>query len=151
MGQQLFAVVLTSFILVLFLNIRRVPAVDVGVVDGAVVVTLRGWDVLYCCRRRVAVPLDAVAGVCVSRRDLVPAEGMRLPGTSIRGVIRAGSYGTGAARDFWDVRKADEVLVIQMKPECADYRRIVLEVAEPRAEALRLRPMLGAAPLPISA
>jgi hypothetical protein len=55
----------------------------------------------------------------------------------------AGSYGTGDKRDFWLVRKADELLVIELRPGAA-YRRIVLEVSDPHAEALRLRPELGA-------
>jgi len=106
------------------------------------VVELHGWDAFYCCRRRVEVPINEVEGVGVYARERVPAQGLRWPGTSLPGVIRAGSFGFRSARDFWDVRKGQEVLVVALKPD-AEYRRIVLEVPDPRDEMLKLRPVLG--------
>src|SRR5438270_8317223 len=88
--------------------------------------------------------------VCVSRRDLVPAEGLRLPGTSMGRVIRAGSFGTGDARDFWDVRGAETVLVIECKAGAAEYRRLVLQVPDAHEQALKLRPVLGAVAMPLA-
>ena len=40
------------------------------------------------------------------------------------------------------VRKTEHVLVIELQPGAA-YRRLVLEVPDPHAEAIRLRPALG--------
>ena len=40
------------------------------------------------------------------------------------------------------MRKAQQVLVAELAPGAA-YRRIVLEVPDPHAEALRLRPLVG--------
>ena len=105
-------------------------------------VRMRGWDVLYCCRREVVVPLSALADVAVARREDVPAEGFRLPGTALPGVIRAGSYGNGDRRDFWDVRRGTQLLVIETKPGTHEYRRIVLEVPDAHDEMLRIRPVL---------
>jgi hypothetical protein len=65
-----------------------------------------------------------------------------MPGTSIPGVIHAGSYGVPGRQDFWDVRSAPQLLVIQLSDD-ARYRRIVLEVADPRETMLALRPALG--------
>ena len=130
-------------VLAALLSVRRPPNVRLRLDADQLVVELRGWDALYCCRRRVEIPIVQSAGVGVYDRSLVPATGLRLPGTSIPGVIRAGSYGRGDARDFWDVRKGAQVLVIQLKPGTS-YRRIVLEVDDPHAELLRLRPALGA-------
>lgn len=124
------------------LNVRRPANLRLRFDADRLVVELRGWDVLYCCRRTLEIPVAQAAGVGVYDRTSVPAQGLRLPGLSIPGVIRAGSYGTGAARDFWDVRKGAQVLVIQLRPG-ASYRRIVLEVDDPHAELLRLRPALG--------
>jgi hypothetical protein len=104
---------------------------------------INGWDAFFAVSRGWRIPLAAVEGVAVAARRLVPATGMRLPGTSWPGVIRAGFYGTGDKRDFWLVRKAEQLLVIQLRPGAA-YRRIVLEVPDPHAEALRLRPAVGA-------
>ena len=113
-------------------------------VDGdALVVRISGADALFSLSRGRRIPLSDVEGVAVAARHLLPATGLRLPGTSWPGVIRAGSYGTGANRDFWLVRKAEQLLVIELRPGAA-YRRIVLEVPDPRAEVLRLRPTVGA-------
>jgi hypothetical protein len=113
-------------------------------VDGDVLaVRIRGWDALFALSGGWRIPLPAIEGIAVAGRRLIPRTGLRLPGTSWPGVIRAGSYGVGDKRDFWLVRKAEHLLVIELRPGAA-YRRIVLEVADPHAEALRLRPAVGA-------
>lgn len=132
----------------LLLSTGRPARVTVPVDDDQVHVRLHGWDAVLCLRRQITVPVAAVDGVCVSRRDHVPAAGIRLPGTSIPGTIRAGSFGIGDRRDFWEVRRAQQLLVIQMTPGAAEYRRIVLEVSGPRAELGRVRPRLGPTVLP---
>ena len=150
-GAQLGALVIAVLVLLVVWNTRRPPVVTITVADDQLTVRMGGWDIVYCCRREVCVPLSAVEGVCVARRDAVPAQGLRLPGTGIPGVIRAGSFGSADERDFWDVRRAEQVLVIQMRPGMAEYRRIVVEVQDPHAEMLRLRPVVGAAVLPLPA
>ena len=49
-------------------------------------------------------------------------------------MIRAGYYGTGAQRDFWLTRRAEEVLVIELEPG-ERLRKPVLEVPDPRGTA----------------
>jgi hypothetical protein len=142
--------VVVLVVAMLMLNIRRPTNATVVVDRDEVNVRLGGWDVAFCLRRQITIPLGAVEGVCVGSRDLIPTEGLRLPGTSIPGIIRAGSFGTGDQRDFWDVRKAQNLLVVQMRPGAAEYRRIILEVPDPRAELARLRPLLGPAVLPLA-
>ena len=134
-----------------------VPIVIIGAVAlaigtaGRVTLTLDGdtlcvrlgtKDALLALRRELLIPVTSVKGVAVAPRRLVPQTGLRLPGTSLPGVIRAGSYGTGERRDFWLVRRAAQLLVIELEPG-QPYRRLVLEVPDPHAEALRLRPALG--------
>jgi len=149
-GSGLGALVVVVCLALLVWNTRRPAAVEIAVQDDQLIVRMLGWDVVYCCRRRVVIPVAAVAGVCVAPRDDVPAEGLRMPGASIRGVIRAGSFGSGDQRDFWDVRRAAQVLVIQLKPGAAEFRRIVVEVPDAHSEMMRLRPILGATLLPQS-
>jgi hypothetical protein len=121
----------------------RPSRLSIDVEDGALCIRMHGADGFLSLRRQLCVPLAEVEGVAVAPRRLVPATGLRFPGTSFPGVIRAGSYGVGATRDFWLVRKAQQVLVFELAPG-ATYRRIVLEVPDPHAEALRLRPLVGA-------
>ena len=149
-GAALGVVFVIALLALLVWNTRRPAALDISVRDDRLVVRMLGWDVIYCCRREVSVPVAAVEGVCVARRESVPAKGLRVPGTSIPGVIRAGSYGSGDERDFWDVRRGEDVLVVQLRPGADEYRRLVLEVRDPHSEMLRLRPILGAAVLPLA-
>jgi hypothetical protein len=67
---------------------------------------------------------------------------VRLPGTEIPGFIRAGSFGRGPTREFWDVRRGESVLVIQTTA-AAPYARLVLEVDDPAGKAAWLRSELG--------
>lgn len=66
-------------------------------------------------------------GVAVAPLARVPREGLRLPGTALPGVIRAGSYGLRPERDLWDVRNPEQVLCIELARD-APYRRLILQV-----------------------
>jgi hypothetical protein len=130
-------------LLALLLATRLPTRVDITVKDDAVRIRPGRLDGVLALRKQLRFPLNQVQGVAAVARQQVPATGVRLPGTSFPGLIRCGSFGTGAGRDFWLVRRPNEVLVIQLAPGAA-YRRIVLEVPDPHAEALRLQPLLGA-------
>ncbi|MGH8888543.1 MAG: hypothetical protein ACRDV3_02135 [Acidothermaceae bacterium] len=117
--------------------------VDVDLADGQLTVRMRGLDMLLAFRRTVKVPLDHVRGVVVQHRDRVPQIGMYFPGIAVPGVLYAGAFGLGDERSFWSARRAERLLRIECRPG-AEFRRIVLEVADPTELAGRLRPVLGA-------
>lgn len=119
------------------------PSVDVGVTEQELTVRMRGLDMLLGFRRTLKVPLDHVRGVVVQHRDRVPQIGMYFPGIAVPGVLYAGAFGLGDERSFWHVRRAERLLRIECQPG-AEFRRIVLQVAEPTELAGRLRPVLGA-------
>jgi hypothetical protein len=144
----MFAAALPGLVMVLlvgalFAGARTASRIDVAVVNDDLVVRIRGKDRLFALSRGTVIPLSSVAGVAVAPRSSVPAKGLRLPGTGIPGILRAGSYGTGAKRDFWLVRRAKEVLVIELQPG-QPYRRLVLEMPDAHATCLRIRPATGA-------
>jgi hypothetical protein len=117
--------------------------VDVTVEGDALVVRPRGLDVLWCFRRRVVVPLAAVALVRAVPRHAVPRAGFRRPGTAVPRVIVAGSYGSGDNRTFWDLRRARRVLLISCRLG-SEYKALVLEVPDPDGTADRLNASLVA-------
>lgn len=121
---------------------RRPSKLELNVVDDNLVLRISGRDALYALSRGMTIPLTSVQGIAMFPRRLVPATGLRLPGTGIPGLLRAGSYGVGASRDFWLVRCGEEVLVIVLQPG-EPYRRLVLEMPNARAECLRLRTSTG--------
>jgi hypothetical protein len=142
-GALIGPLIATAIIVALLATATRPSPLSIDVEGETLSIRIHGHDGVLTLHRELRIPLTQVEGVAVAARRLVPATGMRLPGTGIPGVIRAGSYGVGSSRDFWLVRKAQQVLVFELAPG-APYRRIVLEVPDPHAEALRLRPLLGA-------
>lgn len=132
-----------GLLVVVVVGARRPSGIRLDVEDQTLVVRIIGKDAFYAMCRTLRLPLDSVKGAAASPRRLVPETGLRLPGTGIPGILRAGSYGTGGKRDFWLARRAENVLVIELEPG-APYRRLVLEVPDPNAEAVRLRPLIGA-------
>jgi len=141
LGTEIFSIVVAGIVGLMLLNARRAPELTIDTSDGCIVIRLHGWDVLYCFRRRIVLALQSVESVYVSRLDLIPIEGLRWPGTGFPGLIRAGSYRTATARDFWDVRTGHEALVIETRPG-GEFRRVILELADARSEALRLRSLV---------
>jgi hypothetical protein len=134
--------VVLAGVVALLMQAGRAARVTLAVDGQTLSVVLGSWDALFCLQRRLVLPLSGIEGVAVASKRVVPRTGLRLPGTGLPGVIRAGSYGTGARRDFWDVRRGDTYLVLELAPGSA-YRRVVLEVPDPHAEALRLRLAVG--------
>lgn len=132
-----------AFVVFLFAGTRSPARIDVTVEEGSLTVRLHGKDVLYAFSRGLTVALSSVQDVAVCDRDTVRPTGPRLPGTGLPGLLLAGSFGRGAERDFWLVRRAATVLVITLKPK-GPYRRLVLQVPDPQADYAALRPVLGA-------
>jgi hypothetical protein len=136
------AVIVLGLLVLLLAGMRTPSPIELAVEGSALRIRLTGKDALYALSRGLTVPLSAVrAASAVPNRD-VQRTGLRLPGTNLPGVLRAGSYGTGSRRDLWLVRRAPELLVIELHPG-QRYRRVVLQVPDPHAEAARLRAALG--------
>jgi hypothetical protein len=54
--------------------------------------------------------------------------GLRMPGTRVPGLVRAGSFTSHGRRVFWDVRRREAAVTIQLRDE--DYDEIVVQVAD---------------------
>jgi len=119
------------------------PRIQVTVSPDALLIEPEGLDVFWTVRRRVTIPIAAIESVRVVRRDQAPRPGIRLPGTYFPGLIVAGSFGTGANRAFWDVRRGQYVLLITCGPG-SDYSTVVLEVRDPHSVAQRAQTVLPA-------
>jgi hypothetical protein len=137
------AVLVVGLMVLLVLGTRAPSRVELEVVAQELVLRIYGRDAFYALSRGMTIPLASVQGIAVAPQGSVPRTGLRLPGTSLPGRLRAGSYGSRPRRDFWLVRTTDTVLVVELQPG-EPYRRLVLEVPDPRALCLRLRPKTGA-------
>ena len=112
--------------------------VEISIEGDKAVFTVQGWDKLWSLRSRLEVPL---AHVRDAHADPSPAmgwfQGLKLLGTDVPNVFRAGTFYQDHGWVFWDVRHPGRVIVVKLRDERS--QRLVVEVADPAAEVGRLR------------
>ena len=108
---------------------------------------------LWAFKDSIQIPL---ASIEIARIDAARAragpEGVRNPGTSIAGVIRAGTYKAGVSRTFWDVHNPDHAISIKLKSSqdlfagVEDrYDELIVEVTDPAETVERINRALSEA------
>lgn len=107
-----------------------VPMVDLSIVGDTLVLHVEGADKLWALRSSLEIPLRHVAGV---RADASVARGwwhgLKMLGTSLPGVITAGSFYQDGKRVFWDVHNPENTIVIELIDD--QYDELIVEVADP--------------------
>ena len=87
--------------------------VDLSIAEGKLMLHVRGADQLWALKSSLEIPLQHVAGI---RADATIARGwwhgLKMPGTSIPGVITAGTFYQDGKRIFWDVHHPEHAVVI---------------------------------------
>jgi hypothetical protein len=117
-------------------------SVEVVVAEREVRVAFHGADALWSSSRGITIPVARLRGARVISRLEANREcsKLRLPGTALPGVLRAGSYGRGDDRQLWCVHRAEQVLALDLvgRPYC----RVVLEVTDPAELARRISTLI---------
>jgi hypothetical protein len=106
--------------------------VELSITGGPLVLDVKGTDKLWALKSSLAIPLAHVSGI---KADPEIARGwyhgIRMPGTSIPGVITAGTFYQHGKRVFWDVHHPENTVVIELHDE--RYNELVVEVADPNS------------------
>ena len=106
--------------------------VDLSISGGNLLLHVRGADKLWAFKSSLEIPLQHVAAI---RADPDVARGgwhgWRWPGTSLPGVITAGTFYQDGNRVFWDVHNPENTVVIDLHDE--RYNQLIVEVADPAA------------------
>jgi hypothetical protein len=106
--------------------------VDLSIAEGKLTLHIRGADKLWAFKSNLEIPLVHVAGV---RADPETAHGwyhgMRMPGTSVPGIITAGTFYQDGKRVFWDVHHPEKTIVIDLHDD--RHNELVVEVDDPEA------------------
>ncbi|MGC4868616.1 hypothetical protein ACLQ3B_24630 [Micromonospora sp. DT53] len=101
-------------------------------IDGDdLVVQIEGMDRLWSLKNRMVIPLANVRGATADPGIAAEPKGLRAPGTSLPGVITAGTFHQDGERVFWNIRDGARAVVIELADE--HYARLVVEVADPAA------------------
>ena len=110
---------------------RRSALARVTVQGAAVVVEPLGIMKVLALASRIVVPIDHVlAAECVLRPQDDERPGLRLPGTSMPGLL-AGTFVGPEGRSFWLVGLGETAVRLDLDDEIYSY--LVLDVADPRA------------------
>lgn len=109
---------------------------DLSIAEGKLTLHVRGADKLWAFKSSLEIPLVHITGV---RADADAARGwyhgIRMPGTSVPGVITAGTFYQDGKRVFWDVHHPEKAIIIELHDE--RYNELVVEVEDPE-EAVRV-------------
>ncbi len=100
------------------------------------IVRLSFWETLASLQREIRIPLTEVRGATDDEGFRGAALGLRSPGTSIPGLLEAGTYRKHGARQFVYIAKGKHTVVIELSHKKWD--RIILGVADARGEAARI-------------
>ena len=106
--------------------------VDLSIAEGKLTLHVRGADKLWAFKSSLEIPLIHITG---ARADPEATRGwyhgIRMPGTSVPGIITAGTFYQDGKRVFWDVHHPERTIVIDLHDE--HFNQLVIEVADPQA------------------
>jgi hypothetical protein len=115
--------------------------VDLTVVEGKLVLNVRGMDKFWALKSTLEIPLEHIAGV---HADPAIARGwwhgLKLVGSDIPGVLHAGTFYQHGKRIFWDVHNPENTIVIDLHDE--RYGHLIVEVADPTAAVQMIQSFL---------
>ena len=108
--------------------------VEITIANSKMSVKVQGSDRLWALKSHLEIPLEHVAE---ARMDTETAsrwfEGLRMGGTDIPGVFKAGTYLDKDGRVFWDVRHPEKTVVIKLLGGL--YKELIVEVENPESVA----------------
>lgn len=96
---------------------------------------VQGWHQLWAFKNKITVPSDKILDIHQDLTHLNSNFDLRMPGTHVPYLIKAGTYYNKGKKNFWDVCKRQNSIVVELK-DCA-YDNLVIEVPNP-TEAISL-------------
>lgn len=106
--------------------------VEIMVKGDRAIFEVEGWDKLWSLKSRLEIPLAHIKGV---HADPKPAmgwfDGLKLAGTAIPNIFRAGTFYQQGDLVFWDVHNPEKTIVIELEHE--RLAKLIIEVADPKA------------------
>jgi hypothetical protein len=111
--------------------------IEISIQDDKAIFEVQGWDKLWSLRSRLEIPLAHIKG---AHKDPKPAmgwfQGLKLAGTDLPNLFRAGTFYQQGELIFWDVHHPENTIVIELDHE--RYGKLIIEVADPDAEVEKI-------------
>jgi hypothetical protein len=100
------------------------------IVDEMLHLHVEGMDKVWAFKSQLSIPLKHITSI---RLDQAVAQewfhGLKMPGTTIPGIITAGTFYQDGKRVFWDIHNPKEVVIISLSDE--HFSELVVEVQNP--------------------
>lgn len=121
---------------------KRVEVADMklSIDNGLLHVKLEGLEKVWALKSSLSVSLANVTEVRAKEPDEKPRSywtGLRMPGTFVPWVLKAGTYFTSFGKEFWYVTAGKGFLVLYLKEGA--YQRVVLGLDDAEVWAQRVR------------
>lgn len=112
--------------------------VEVSIEGSTAIFAVQGSHRLWTFRSRLEIPL---AHINDAHTDPSPKmgwfQGLKVLGTDIPNLFRAGTFYQDGGWVFWDVRHPDKAVVVELQDE--KFQRLVIEVSDPTATVALLK------------
>lgn len=89
---------------------------------------IKGWHQIWSLRDKIIVAKEDVVNVYQNPEELSKWKGIRV-GTHIPGIIAAGTFSWKGRRNFWDVMKNKNTIIVELKNNI--YNKLYIEVENP--------------------
>jgi hypothetical protein len=112
--------------------------VDVFIAGDRVRFEVQGFDKVLAFKSHLEIPIRHIRAAWIDA-DAARGwwHGLRLPGTSVPGVVLAGTFYQSEGRVFCDVHDPERTVIVELEHE--HYKYLVIEVASPAAVLAQLR------------
>ena len=106
--------------------------VNITVHGDTAIFEVQGWDKLWAFKSRLEIPLAHIKNIYADPdRAIGWLDSLKLFGTSIPNIFRAGTFYQQGDLVFWDVHNAENTIVIVLEHE--HFNKLIIEVADPAA------------------
>jgi hypothetical protein len=103
--------------------------VTIQKIDNNFLFEVKGMHKLWAFKSEIKIPFEHVLKAYKDTEIAKGKKGLRFPGTSIPGIINAGTFLHNGDTNFWDVSNPDSAIVIDLKDE--EYHQLIVEVENP--------------------
>ncbi len=116
--------------------------VEISFTHDSIILDVQGTHTFWALKSRLEIPLDHIKSVVA---DPDPAmgwfQGMKIAGTDLPNLFRAGLFYQEGNKVFWDVRHAERTIVIELHDESCG--KLIVEVEDPQAAIQQIQAALS--------
>lgn len=112
--------------------------VNLSVEGDTLHLEVQGWDKLWAMKSRLEIPLVHISDVHAEPNPPMGwFQGLKMGGTDLPNVFRAGTFYQDGEWVFWDVRNKENTIAISLHDE--RYKKLIIEVEDPHVAVQQIR------------